>query len=159
MNTRKTAGNRFNLRSEWYNQIKKVDSVSNVLGSLSNVLVTTWGGLFMGMGTLALGMFLIIKMITANGMHTLVANIPAIILVLIGTILIALNVALTNPSLGAQIKVSLRFLALKFLGTQTVVNIKHYVICIVLTPTMRTLLNERWWPSSLYGDVPSSWGC
>lgn len=116
INTRKTAGNRFNLRSEWYNQIKKVDSVSSVLGSLSNVLVTTWGGLFMGMGTLALGLFLIIKMITANGMHTLVANIPAIILVLIGTVLIALNVVLTNPSLGSQIKVSLRFLAFKISG-------------------------------------------
>jgi hypothetical protein len=108
-----TAGNRANLRSEWYNQIKKTDSVTSILGPLSNVLVTTWGGLFMGMGSLGLGIFAIVKLVTANGTHTLIANIPAILLVLIGTILITLNVVLTNPAMGSQIKVSLRFLAFK----------------------------------------------
>lgn len=115
----KTAGNRFNLRSQWYNQIKKTDAVNSVLGSLSNVLVTTWGGLFMGIGTLGIGVFLIVKLVTANGAKTLVANIPAILMVVIGFILIALNVVLTNPTMGSQLKVSLRFIAYKVANFST----------------------------------------
>ncbi|GAA3265388.1 hypothetical protein GCM10017706_28030 [Lactococcus lactis subsp. hordniae] len=74
------------------------------------MLVTTWLGLILTILVLAMGIALIGHAIFANSMATVVANIPAIILILIGTILISLNSVVTNPAMGLQVIVSLKFL-------------------------------------------------
>ncbi|WP_260309247.1 hypothetical protein [Lactococcus lactis] len=67
-------------------------------------------GLILTILVLAMGIALIGHAIFANSMATVVANIPAIILILIGTILISLNSVVTNPAMGLQVIVSLKFL-------------------------------------------------
>lgn len=110
------AGNRYSLRAKTYHMIKRLDFISNHLNSLGDLLVTTWLGMILSVLTLAGGASLIAKALMANGGHTLVANIPAAILFLIGTILICVNVMMTNPSMGLQIIVSAKFIIKKING-------------------------------------------
>ncbi|EKZ0201714.1 hypothetical protein QPI79_002213 [Enterococcus faecalis] len=107
------SGNRFSLRAKSSDQIKRLDSLSNSLGAVGDILVSTWGGIIMGILTLGLGGFLIFRAVTANNMSTLVQNIVPIIFILIGSILIALNVIMTNPSMGSQFFVSFKFVVSK----------------------------------------------
>jgi len=104
------SGNRFSLRSKASDQIKKVDSISNRLGALGDILVSTWGGIMMGIVTLGIGGFMIFNAVRANGGATALKNLLPIFMTLFGSGLIALNVMMTNPSLGSQVFVSLRFL-------------------------------------------------
>lgn len=105
-----TAGNRFSLRNSAMNQIKRVESISTFLGPVGDLLVSTWGGILMGLLTLVGTVFLVVMTLSANGGHTLLQNsIPAIIIAISGAI-IAVNVMMTNPSQGSQLKVSLAFL-------------------------------------------------
>lgn len=108
------SGNRFSLRARSSDQIKRIDSISNSLGAVGDFLVSTWGGIMMAVLTLGGGGFLVFHAVYANQFATLIQNIPAIILIVIGSILIALNVMMTNPSMGSQFKVSLVFLIKKF---------------------------------------------
>lgn len=104
------SGNKYSLRSKTYHMIKRIDFISSHLGALGDLLVTTWLGLILTILVLATGVALIGHAIFANSMATIVANIPAIILILIGTILISLNTVVTNPAMGLQVIVSLKFL-------------------------------------------------
>lgn len=102
-------GNRVSLRSRPQNQVHQIPFLVNLMGPLADVLTTTWGGILMGIATLAAGGFILFNYITANGMHTAIPDIPAMILLIIGVVLIAVNVASTNPSFGSQFLVSLQF--------------------------------------------------
>lgn len=113
------AGNRYSLRAKTYHMIKRVDFISNRLKTLGDLLVTTWLGLILAVLVLAGGGLLIGKAIFSNNMATAIQNIPAIILFLIGTILICINVMMTNPSMGIQIVVSTKFIIKKLRGQQT----------------------------------------
>ncbi|WDA67451.1 hypothetical protein [Lactococcus lactis] len=104
------SGNKYSLRAKTYHMIKRIDFISNHLGSLGDLLVTTWLGLILTILVLAMGVALIGHAIFANSMATAIANIPAMILILIGTILISLNTVVTNPAMGLQVIVSLKFL-------------------------------------------------
>lgn len=110
------AGNRYSLRAKTYHMIKRLDFVSNHLSSLGDLLVTTWLGMILAVITLAGGAGLIAKAMMANSGKTLVENIPAAILFLIGTLLICVNVMMTNPSMGLQIVVSAKFIIKKING-------------------------------------------
>lgn len=104
------AGNRYSLRAKSYHMIKRVDFISNRLGYLGDLLVTTWLGVILTVLTLAGGIGLISKAIMANNMLTAIKNLPAVGLFLVGTLLICLNVLMTNPSMGLQIVVSSKFI-------------------------------------------------
>lgn len=104
------AGNRYSLRAKTYHMIKRVDFISNRLGYLGDLLVTTWLGLILTVLTLSGGVMLIAKAILANNMRTALQNIPAIMFLLAGTLLICLNVMMTNPSMGLQVVVSSKFI-------------------------------------------------
>jgi len=106
----RTAGNRFSLRNKASNQIKRIDSLSNTMGAIGDFLVSTWGGIMLGLATLAVGIFLIFSALSANGGATLVQNIIPAIGILIAIILLAINVLMTNPSMGSQFLVSVKFL-------------------------------------------------
>lgn len=103
-------GNRFSLRSRPQNQVHQLPFLKNLLGPLSDVLTTTWGGLLMGMGVLAVGGFIIFNYITGHNMHTFVPDLIPILLMIVATLLFAANIALTNPSFGSQFLVSLHFI-------------------------------------------------
>jgi hypothetical protein len=116
------AGNRFSVRAKGKDQIKRVEGLSNHLGPLGDLLVSTWGGIFGGVAVLGLGGFIVGNMITANSLATLSSNIVPILFTIIGFLILALNVVLTNPSRGAQIVVSYNYLVTKWfeLGTPKV---------------------------------------
>lgn len=48
-------GNRANLRSSWLHMIRRVNGVTNHLGTLSDFLVSTIAGMFMSLIILGLG--------------------------------------------------------------------------------------------------------
>lgn len=105
----KYAGNKYSLRAKSGHMIKRIDAISKSLGALGDLLVTTWLGIAMSVVTLGGGAAMIVHAVTANGFATLIPNIPAIILILIGSFLIAINVLMTNPSMGSQFIVSMKF--------------------------------------------------
>ncbi|WP_221642238.1 hypothetical protein [Listeria booriae] len=107
------AGNKYSLRAKTWHMIKRIDFISNRLGAMGDLLVTTWMGIILSLLTLAAGGFGIVQGIISNGMHTALVNTPAMLLILIGSLLIALNFLMTNPSMGLQVVVSIRFLFLK----------------------------------------------
>lgn len=104
------AGNRYSLRARSGHMIKRIDAVSKSLGALGDLLVTTWLGIAMAIVTLGIGAALIINAVLANNFATLVPNLPGIVLILVGSLLVALNVLMTNPSMGSQFIVSTKFL-------------------------------------------------
>lgn len=104
------AGNKYSLRARSGHMIKRIDSVSKSLGPLGDLLVTTWLGIAMAVVTLGIGAALITNAVLSNNFATLVPNLPAIALILIGSLLVALNVLMTNPSMGSQFIVSTKFL-------------------------------------------------
>lgn len=108
-NFNELAGNKFSLRSKTSNQIKKIDGLTKVLGPLGDILISTWGGIFMALGTLGIGGMLIYFVVNAADIRVAIQNIFPIILIVIGTFLIAINVVLTNPSFGSQLIVSINF--------------------------------------------------
>lgn len=103
------AGNKYSLRAKSGHMIKRIDAISKSLGALGDLLVTTWMGIAMSFVTIGVGGFMIVHAITSNNFATFVPNIPAIVFMLIGTILISINVLMTNPSMGSQFLVSLKF--------------------------------------------------
>ncbi|HLQ97024.1 MAG TPA: hypothetical protein VK108_11740 [Pseudogracilibacillus sp.] len=105
----KFAGNKYSLRARSGHMIKRIDALSKSLGALGDLLVTTWMGIAMAVVTLGGGGALVVHAIVANNLETLVPNIPAIILISFGTILISINVVMTNPSMGSQFIVSTKF--------------------------------------------------
>lgn len=105
----KFAGNKYSLRARAGHMIKRIDALSKSLGALGDLLVTTWMGLALAVVTLGGGAALIVHAVTTNKAATFVPNIPAIILFGVGTILIAINVVMTNPSMGSQFLVSSKF--------------------------------------------------
>ncbi|WP_221639543.1 hypothetical protein [Listeria booriae] len=105
------AGNKYSLRAKTWHIIKRIDFVSNHLGAMGDLLVTTWMGLIFSMLiVLGVGLSGIVLGVFNNGMHTLLVNIPAMLLISIGSFLVALNALMTNPSMGLQVVVSIRFL-------------------------------------------------
>lgn len=103
------AGNRYSLRARSGHMIKRIDAVSKSLGPLGDLLVTTWLGIAMAIVTLGVGAALITNAVLANNFVTLVPNLPGIALILVGSLLVALNVLMTNPSKGSQFIVSTKF--------------------------------------------------
>lgn len=107
------SGNRFSLRAKPQDQIKRIDSISNSLGPIGDILVSTWGGIMMGIASLGIYGFLLYNAISKNHFATLIDNIPAIISLLAAAVLVSVNIIMTNPSAGSQFKVSLRFVKTK----------------------------------------------
>lgn len=104
------SGNRYSLRAKSGHMIKRIDAISNSLGALGDLLVTTWLGIACAIVTLGVGAFMIANAVLANNFATLVPNLPAIALIFLGSLLVALNVLMTNPSMGSQFIVSMKFI-------------------------------------------------
>lgn len=102
------SGNRFNLRSKPSNSIKRVESISYFLGALGDFLVTTWGGIIAAVSVLGVGIIFIFGVFSNS--PKLSSNIVPFLLIGAGILLLAINVALTNPVQGSQFKVSTKFL-------------------------------------------------
>lgn len=104
------SGNRFNLRSKPTNSIKRVEAISYALGALGDFLVTTWGSVIAAISLLAGGVLFIFAVLNNSPKAIILSNLLPTLLIALGIILLALNVALTNPVQGSQFKVSSKFL-------------------------------------------------
>ena len=104
------SGNRFSLRSKARNQIQRIDALSSSLGAVGEALVSTWAGILSGIVALSLGVFLALFALSANKGATFLQNLPYAIIILVCTLPIAINIVMTNPSMGSQFMVSAKFL-------------------------------------------------
>src|SRR5699024_1769706 len=105
----KFAGNKYSLRAKYEHTIKRIDDISKSLCVLGHFCVPTWLAIAMSAVRLGAGAFMIVHRIKANGFATFVPIIPAIALILVGSLLISINVLMTNPSMGSQFIVSMKF--------------------------------------------------
>lgn len=104
------SGNKMSLRSTAMKQIKRIDAISNSLGALGDLLVSTKESLMMSIIALAIpgmGGFFFASMPTHYA--RLGQNAVPFILVLIASVVIALNTMLVNPSQGSQLIVSFKY--------------------------------------------------
>lgn len=123
------AGNRANLRAKAYNQIKRIPAISEHLGALGEFLTTTWGGVMISLGILAIGVIVIFLVLRLADLAIAFQNALPAALMVIGIVLFALNALLTNPVQGSQVGVSAKFIFRKIKGLGTA----------------RIRRNERWW--------------
>lgn len=107
------SGNRFSLRSKTNHIIKRIDFVSNRLGALGELLVTTMESMLITLFPMAFGIYLMFHFAWAEHGKLIKPNLLPIALILAGTILICLNTLMVNPSFGSQFIVSLKFLSKK----------------------------------------------
>lgn len=104
------SGNKMSLRSTALKQIKRIDAISNSLGSLGDLLVSTKESLLMSIIALAvpgMGGFFFATMPTHYAKFGV--NLAPFIMTLIAGIIIALNTMLVNPSQGSQLIVSFKY--------------------------------------------------
>lgn len=107
------SGNKFSLRGKPTDILKRISAISDHMGALGDILVSTWGSIIISLLVLIVGLFAIV-FVVFQYKAIILKNIPAIILMFIGTICIALQFLLIDPSEGSQIMVSVRFLQRKF---------------------------------------------
>ena len=106
-----TSGNKMSLRSTSMNQIKRVAWISNHLGALGDLLTSTFKSILLAAAVAVLPIILdFLIAFKACGGATASKNIAPFVLVIIGTLLLAINVLMINPSQGSQIMVSFKYL-------------------------------------------------
>lgn len=110
------SGNKFSLRAKSIQMVKRIEGLSNHLGALGDFLVTTWAGIMGSIVVVGFGGTLFWFLISANNWNTLKENILPASCIVVATLLMALNMVLTNPSKGLQILVSFSFLKNKLSG-------------------------------------------
>lgn len=109
----KYSGNKFSLRAKPTDMLKRWEFVSSRLGVLGDILISTWGSTIITLVVLIIGFFFIFRLVIKYN-AIILQNIPVIILIIIGTLCMALQTLFINPSEGSQFKVSIRFLKRKF---------------------------------------------
>lgn len=117
------SGNKFSLRAKPSQMIKRIEGLSTILGSLGDFLVTTWMGIIGAIFVIAIGTAIGWYVVSSNSFSTLTSNIYPLALIILATILLALNAVLTDPSKGLQLLVSFNFFKKKIVD----VNSKHWV--------------------------------
>ena len=108
------SGNKFSLRSKPLDQIKRIDIITKLAPKVGDILVTTWSNVILVLATLGAGALWVSKIISTDNFAVIIPNLIPSIFIAIGFLLVALNVALTNPSIGSQFTTSLSFLRGKY---------------------------------------------
>lgn len=104
------SGNKMSLRSSALDQIKRIDSISGNLGAIGDSLVSTLKSILLSAATLAAPIIILIFVfVLGAGFKNLKHTWLPIIIIVIGSILLALNVFFVNPSRGSQFLVSLDY--------------------------------------------------
>lgn len=104
------AGNKMSLRSTAMKQIKRINAISNSLGSLGDLLTSTFESIILAIVVLAV--IVIIGFYATFGIthfNNVKSNILPFVLICIAALIIALNVLLINPSQGSQAIVSIKY--------------------------------------------------
>ncbi|KRL79204.1 hypothetical protein FC36_GL000857 [Ligilactobacillus equi DSM 15833 = JCM 10991] len=107
------SGNKFPLRAKGSDMLKRFGIISDHIGALGDVLVSTWGTIVMSFVVVLLGVF-VVFIIGSKYTEILLQNIPALVIFMLSIIGIALQVFFVNPSQGMQFKVSTHFLRRRF---------------------------------------------
>ncbi len=104
------AGNKTSLRAGAFQQIHRVESIASALGVLGDLLVSTTLSCFLALAVLAVGALFGLHLMTSGaGFKNISGTVVPIVLVLAGSVLIALNVLFVNPSQGSQFVVSFKY--------------------------------------------------
>ena len=106
------SGNKMSLRSEALDQIKRIDSISQSMGSLGDFLVSTLLSILASLVIFAV--FPLIALGVAVKGAGLITNAIPFVGVLIGSFLVALNALFVNPSQGSQLLISIRYILSQF---------------------------------------------
>lgn len=101
------SGNKMSLRSTASKQIKRINFISNHLGALGDMLTSTWQSVLTSI--LALSVPIVFGLPYALQTPIALKNTIPLILIIIGSILLALNVLMINPSQGSQAVVSFKY--------------------------------------------------
>lgn len=108
------SGNKFSLRSKPLDQIKRIDVITKLAPKVGDILVTTWSNVILVIATLGVGALWVSKILSTDHFAVIIPNLVPLIFVAVGFLLVAFNVALTNPSFGSQFSTSLSFLRGKY---------------------------------------------
>lgn len=104
------AGNKTSLRAGAFQQIHRVESIASALGVLGDLLVSTTMSCFLALAVLAVGALFGFHLMTSGaGFKNISGTVVPIVLVLAGSVLIALNVLFVNPNQGSQFVVSFKY--------------------------------------------------
>lgn len=141
----KESGNKMSLRSTALKQIKRIDAISNSLGSLGDLLVSTKESLLMSIIALAIpgmGGFFFATMPTHYAKFG--ANLVPFIMTLIAAIIIALNTMLVNPSQGSQLIVSFKYWANSMDNDNLQVLVKEQPYRFYKNSLDRSIIESMW---------------
>lgn len=104
------AGNKVSLRASAFQQIHRVESIASTLGVLGDMLVSTTLSCLIALASLGGGALYGFHLITTGpGLNDIAGTVIPALLVMAGTVLIALNVLFVNPSQGSQFVVSFKY--------------------------------------------------
>lgn len=104
------AGNKVSLRASAFQQIHRVESIASALGVLGDMLVSTTLSCLIALASLGGGALYGFHLITTGpGLSDIAGTVIPALLVMAGTVLIALNVLFVNPSQGSQFMVSFKY--------------------------------------------------
>lgn len=103
------SGNKMSMRASAFDQIKRIDAISNSLGTLGDLLVSTKKSLMLSIVALAVPTFIGFFMAYNSNVKNLVHNAIPLTLIVIGALITALNTMLVNPSKGPQLIVSFKY--------------------------------------------------
>lgn len=122
------SGNKMSLRSSAGDQIHRIESISGNMGAIGDLLVSTMKSILLSLATLALpNIIMIVVFINGAGIKNLKHTWIPIVIVVIGSVLLALNVFFVNPSRGSQLIVSFQY-------WQKLINENHKRELIMYTP-------------------------
>lgn len=103
------SGNKMSMRASALDQIKRIDAISNSLGTLGDLLVSTKKSLMLSIVALAVPIFIGFFTAYNSSVKSLGHNVVPLVLIIIGALITALNTMLVNPSKGPQLIVSFKY--------------------------------------------------
>lgn len=107
---RHDSGNKMSLRSTALQQLQRIDSLSNSMGSLGDFLVSTKASILTSIVVLGIPPIIEVFLLAGGAFaYNFFLTIFSIVLVILGAVLLALNTVFVNPSQGSQFLISLRY--------------------------------------------------
>lgn len=109
---RNESGNKMSLRSSAMDQIKRVSWISKNLGTLGDMLTSTFKSILIASIVAALPIIVSVPLAFQScGGANAGKNLVFFIFSTIGAVMLGLNILMINPSQGSQLKVSFRFIS------------------------------------------------
>ncbi|HJF09488.1 MAG TPA: hypothetical protein K8V23_01585 [Lactobacillus crispatus] len=110
MEAKNYSGNKTSLRASAGDQIHRIESISGNMGAIGDTLVSTMKSIILSAVALAAPILVLIFVFLAgSGVKNLKHTWISVVIIVIGSIMFALNVFFVNPSRGNQLIVSFKY--------------------------------------------------